>query len=317
MLPSLPPAGGEPTAADRLLWALTGWRNASPDQFAQACDCLLPPAEDGKARFQRARVRSALYALGHTAGSGGVGPVCVLPPRLAELPSAGMPRAVLAGARGPGTPAALAEACAAAGATLASHAQPDPLAPTRLLVEAADRDQLRETAGRLGITHQPYPAAYAALSAAPALAGQLRPLPWPRRAEPSWPRRDFDMASRSFRPPGAADPGSWRLSAYTNPRDQQLLHLLWDGDTASEVDRSWGRLAALAAAGLAALDYDPDARTATAAATAPLPGVLERPLALCSGVLAAVGPDRRQQYFVVPPALAAAVIERSSIATVR
>lgn len=274
---------------DVLLFAVSAWRRASRDQLRHACDWLSgPPADDrapALARHTRAAAVRALAALGHcdpTAEGG----LSTRPAYLTELPTAGPPQALVCGARTPGTRAAADAAAARAGARLSVDEQPQELAPARLLLTAPSRTSLRRAAEDLGMDYHASPGAWAALSSdRRTLHTHQQQLRWGAVPELNWVRRDFDTASCTFREPGSADTGSWRLSSYLDPVTQQARCLLWRGSQSAQTERDWGRYLALYHRRSTVLRYFHESRLARSPTTAPLPLPLARALALCTGLL--------------------------------
>lgn len=304
------PAGEGP--GDLLLFALSAWGQANLAHLRQACDSLSPPSAEGQvpalARHTRAAALRALAALGHCDPTPDGG-LRIKPAYLAELPSAGLPQALLCGARTPGTQPAATAAAARAGGRLSVDAQPLQLAPARLLLTGASRSALRQTAAALGMDYQPSPAAWTALSAdRETQQTQQEKLTWNATTELNWPRRDFDTGSCTFTAPEDADTGGWRLSSYLHPDTQQPRYMLWRGARSAQTDRYWGRYLALYHRRRTVLQYSPESRLAWSPTSAPLPLPLARALTQCSGLLpqsiehADIDPVRRYDIHQgVPP----------------
>lgn len=281
------------SAGERLLWILTGWETTSRDRFVRALAHVVAPGANGP--YDEHTAREWLVALGHCAQTNELG-VQVQAPQIVELPGAGSPVAVLCGARGPGTLQQLEDAAASCGVEVVAEGQAEHWAPDRIQLLADDRDQLREVAQRLGVRHQGYPVAFAELEQAPSLDEVLAQLSWSQRSEPSWPRRDFDVDRASFVPGRGPGGQANRLSEYTNPLDQQRVHLLWRGPEAAEIDRAWGRLAAFQDAGRSPLSFDSATRTASWPWTSPLPPGLHTAMVLSSGWAPVAEADGRRRY---------------------
>jgi len=279
---------------DLLLFAVSAWGQATRDQVRHACDWLGAPAGTGEAtplaRHTRAAALRALIALGHCNPTPDGG-LAALPAHLAELPRAGLPQALLCGARTPGTQPGAAGAAARAGAQLHVQAQPFRLAPARLLLTGASRRTLRQVAATLGLEYRPTPAAWAALSGdRETQQTQQEKLSWAASAELNWPRRDFDTDSCTFSSPQEGAGRDWRLSSYLHPDTQQPRYVLWKGERSAQTDRDWGRYLALYHRRRTVLGYSPEARTAWSPTSAPLPAPLARALAQCTGLLPASRP---------------------------
>lgn len=277
------------TPGDLLLFAVSAWGQATQEQVRHACDWLSAPAATGEAaalaRHTRAAALRALVALGHCdlTPDGGLRTV---PAHLDELPPAGLPQAVLCGARTPGTWPAAAGAAAQAGAQLSVRVQPFRLAPARLLLTGASRRTLRQVASALGMDYQPAPAAWAALSSdRETVQTQQERLRWGTSDELNWPRRDFDTTTCTFRSPTHDAGRDWRLSSYLHPDTQQPRHVLWRGARSAQTDRDWGRYLSIYHRHRTVVGYSLESRTAWSPTTAPLPMALARALTQCSGLL--------------------------------
>lgn len=280
-----------PTAdspGDLLLYAVSAWGQATQERFRGACDALATSTDPGRAlapaRHIRAAALRALLWLGHCAASDAG--VSVLPAHLAELPAAGLPQALLCGARGPHTLPAARAAAEQAGADLLVQPQVSSLGPARLLLTGPSRTALRAAASALGMEYRATPAAWATLSAdRDTLHSVQERLSWKQAPELNWPRRDFDTTTCTFREPGDGPPRPWRLSSYLHPNTQQVLCALWRGERSATVGRDWGRHLSLYHQNRTVLNCVPDSRIALSPASAPLPAALAQALTQCSGLL--------------------------------
>lgn len=283
------------TPGDLLLFAVSAWGQAAQEQVRHACDWLSAPAATGEAaalaRHTRAAALRALVALGHCDPTPDGG-LQALPAHLAELPPAGLPQAVLCGARTPGTQPAAATAAARAGAQLSVQTQPFRLAPARLLLTGASRCTLRQVASALGMDYQAAPAAWAALSSdRETVQTRQERLTWGTSAELNWPRRDFDTTTCTFSSPMQDAGRDWRLSSYLHPDTQQPRYVLWRGARSAQTDRDWGRHLSLYHRNRTVLQYSAASRLAWSPTTAPLPVALARALTQCTGLV----PSSRSQ----------------------
>lgn len=213
-------------------------------------------------------------------------PICIAPTVLSRLPLAGLPAATLCGSRGSDTAATLRRACSQFGnearvMTVGQRAAGG-YTPTALRVEVTNERLLEEVAATAGIQLAAHPPAWALLDYSASLADYEAQLFWTPDPDPSWPKKDFDAASLTFRSDRADGPV--RLSAFQDPLTRRQIHRLWRGDIAATVDRIWGRWLYLHAMGVQALSYDPQKQAVGVPATVSLPGLLGRALALFSGL---------------------------------
>lgn len=219
--------------------------------------------------------------------------VCIAPTALARLPLAGLPAATLCGSRGSGTAAALRSACSALGndarVITVSQRASGGYPPSAIRVEVTDERVLEAVAAASGIRYAAHPPAWALLHYSGSLADYEAQLLWTTDPDPVWPRKDFDAASLTFR--SERHDGPPRLSAFRDPLTGRQIHRLWRAGVAATVDRTWGRWLYLQEFGMQALRFHAQLQTVAVPATAPLPGLLGRALALFSGLAAQEAPD--------------------------
>jgi hypothetical protein len=283
-----------PKAADKLAYALSSCDSTTRQQYKRLFDRIyLADAAtlgfqlDDVARIRRETGRN-LEALGlcdFTYGEEDAIYPCE--PHFAVLPRAGLPAAVLTGARTPASVARIRALARTRRATvvLAASPQPEfPLLPSRILIQAATLDDLRDFATAAGVRLLDLPAAGVLLGHASDIGGYVESRTWrAHREEPTWKRDDFAVATLQFR--GTLDAAvALRLSQYTHPRfAHRREHVLIRGGTAAIVDRDWGKFAALAAAGLSVLRYDAARALLFVPVATPLPRILARAVVACSG----------------------------------
>jgi hypothetical protein len=317
-----------PEIGDALLFALSAWESCTWQAFRRAIDALqarslaaaspTPVAGEPEGRPYLDAAR-ALEALGHcdVAFDGENEMVFTAPSLLARLPLAGLPRAVLCGSRSPGTIEALREAARSCGEPVrvgsTSQARHHPFAPARIEVQATSEAAMRELAARLGVAYAPVPPAWSLVTVSGSVEEFLSTLEWSERPDLNWPSSDFDPARLRFA--GRAEPSlPLILRRYHDPVHRRPAFWIWQGSRSARVgDPSWGRYAVLAAAGRRALTYDPVTGSLEAPATVPLPRLLSRAAALCSGFVypstghpaqpAPRSPKRCHLYRDVPPDL--------------
>lgn len=274
-------------------------------------------------KFRRFQTRRALDALGHCDFAFNVsrGRVLVAPPVLARLPRSGLPEAVLAGSRSPRTIPRLREVAREHDALVSVESQKDlVLVPPRASVQTATVEDLREIATALRIEFTETPSAWALLHASASLDGEIAACHWQAETSLNWRRKDFDPTALQFT--GRQSPAEpARLVRYTDPKRQTRRHYLTRGGQRALIDREWGCYAVLQAYDLHVLAYDRRQFVMAVPASAPLPPLLARTLALCSGFAPSFlpahavswqGPERRgfDVYRLIPPHIAQEVASK-------
>ena len=289
-------------SGETLLFALTAWREVSLVQFRRLFDrtyvpCLVPgdTATYSPLRYQQSHAAAILDALGHCDMDATHDPprIVAAPQVLAGLPSAGLPRAVLCGGRGPDTVREVERAVKGNGAlriSVASQAGLVPYAPRRIEIQGNTVAELESVARDLGmIAGWPSPA-NSLIGASENLREYLDTLAWTQRPELDWPREDFDPERLRFVESRNWD-GDVRLSRYQDPVRKQFIHWLWRGVLSTQVSSEWGRWAILNTLGRQVLEYQPANGLLSIPGSLRLPRLVARALVLCSGWV----PGRRKR----------------------
>ncbi len=282
---------------DRLLYVISARSNLPWRKLRDAFDFLYEREAGDSApgdAINRARIECvrALDSLAHCEfdfSEGGYR-VYAAPAMLALLPRPGLPSAVLCGARSRNIEAELRAACRRAGAGVELSVSKQPtrthLVPARVVVAAGSIDRLALVASESGLSFTSVPPAWELLHVSASLADYTTSLDWTITDELNWQRRDFNHGLQHFAHPGIENVECrYRLSAYTNPVDGQRVHLLWDttSEKAARVDRDWGRYLLLQETGRNVLHYDSQRACFAAPINMPLPRLMARASALCSG----------------------------------
>lgn len=320
-----------PDLGDTLLYALSAKGDLSWRAFRSTFNSLAVHADVSgnvvieNSRFSRLATLKCLDELGHcdVAWAGGAARIMVAPPVLAALPLPGLPRAVVCGARAPQTLKDIREHVAGLSVSAAvraeRHTPARGVAPMRIEIMAASADELGDIATSVGISYAPVPPAWQLAELSGSLDEYLSSLQWTEDPEINWPRSDFHAESIGFGEP-AEFTGRLRLSRYTDPVGGSRRYYLRNGNLSNvEVEPDWGRFAVLADTGFNVLAYNEDAFTLSVPLYLPLPRLLARALALCSGKppalqcvgaspLLAANPWR--EYRSVPREVAAVVADK-------
>lgn len=280
---------------DTLLFALSAWKEASWATFKKAFDEIFSRSLVGEnfgdpeaIRYERGRAARLLGALGHceTQFAGGQGRLYVAPPVLVALPSPGLPRAVLCGARSPGTAPALRRASAgvrhATRIEVTSQSSRFPYAPSRVQAEGVTHESLRQLASIMGVSYVSLPSAWTIAQFSGGVGEYCEALDWSPLQELTWERADFDTGLLKFSPPSEESEGM-RLSRYQDPVRLRFLYRLYKDGLGAEVDVDWGRYALLREANVSAVAYDGSTAEVAVPQSVPLPPLLARACALCTG----------------------------------
>jgi hypothetical protein len=282
--------------SDVLLFILSVKREMTWAEFKKVYDYLytvqILPNEVGETsiHFSRNQTARALDLLGHCdfEFSKDLQRVYAAPPTLARLPRAGIPQAILAGARFPYTVQRMVEACKASNKrlTLVVNDQPSGcgLEPVRVIVQAEYAKDIVNLGCLMGIEFENEPPAWSILNFSASLDDYRGTLQWSRRRELNWRHKDFNFDSLSYTGKIQQETGT-RLSRYTDPVKNIPFHLLWKDDQCAEVDGDWGRYLALKEAGLNVICYDSQRFLFAVPRTTPLPRLVARALTFCSGYL--------------------------------
>ncbi len=269
--------------------------------------------------FKRSQTARGLDALGHCdfEFSKDVQRVLSAPPILSRLPETGLPKATLVGSRLPRTILRLQQLAkkSSGRVRIKLDRQPDDyvLAPLRVVVETDYVKDLSDFSESFGVKFENEPTAWSVINFSSSLSQYMVTLSWSRRRDLNWRRTDFNFDTLTYRRTQLQD-GSIRLSRYVDPTRNVDLYLLWKGDECAEVDRDWGRYAALQLAKLNVVRYNVDKFEFAIPSSVPLPKLIARALTLCSGFLPLVTPSTSKHlssssysasvYRGIPPAVA-------------
>jgi hypothetical protein len=279
---------------DRLLYVISARRRMPFASFRQVFDGLFPSTtccqKNGieRAFHTRQNTFRAMGALAHCDFAyGGTGSkVLVTSPALVRLPQAGLPQAILVGARSPATISRLEDECEELGGSTfvecKNQHEDMALTPCRVTIHAASASQITRFALKAGLHFDEEPVAWSLLCAVESLGSYIETLTWSNSREPNWDRMDFNPEKIRFEG-GVDGSGTCRLSYYQDSSGRGQIHLLWKGGNFARIDRDWGRYAVLNAEGVNVLAYDKQTQAMAIPVGAPLPGIFSRTLSLCSG----------------------------------
>lgn len=284
---------------DELLAVISARKRLSWRFFRDAFDTLhadalrTGTAVDSSAASARVRTTRLLSELGHVEvlPHAGSATICAAPSILARLPQVGLPRACLCGARSLHTTAELRNVAARFGKRLRVLVRKQPFsggyAPDAIELEATDVASLEEAATLAGVEFALAPPAWQLLGYSGSLAEYDAALDWNAEADPAWPRKDFDANTMTFRFGSVLTES--RLSVFQDPVTRRQIHRLWRSRRAATVDRDWGRWLHLRDLGRSVIRFSEARQELSVPVTVPLPALLGRSMALCTGL----APTRR------------------------
>lgn len=281
---------------DMLLFAISASRRISWDGFKKFFDSLHRKRLQAEGReddtylaLHRSQAIKVISSLAHVdvVWLDGEYELSVAPPMLASLPIVGLPRrAILCGARSPGTAALIKKACAAAGltSTIQSQAKLSPYAPSRIEVTGESETCIDALAQTLHIPYANVAPAWSLVNFVGSLNEYIESLHWVSEPELNWFREDFDPGSLRFGIPSSdTASNSVRLSRFKDPVRSVWRYRLHRDSQVAEVDVNWGRYAVLSTLNNRLLRYDNAKRTTHVPRGVPLPGLFSRALSLCTG----------------------------------
>jgi hypothetical protein len=232
---------------------------------------------------ERTRLVRMLDAFGHCEFDYNRRKVYVCQPILVGLPSIGLPRALLTGARSRTFIQELKTAIrnSDGSARMILRQQTHPLLPTAVIIESSEQGLIAEIAKNVNILYNPKIAAWEIINFAAGI--DKITTQFGERQAPNWQSQTFSVSLLKFAKQ-VKDEDGVRLVEYRNPVTQQLEHWLWNGELAAEIDRDWGRYISLADQGINVLIHDRAHNTLLVPEQVPLPRLFARALTLCSGM---------------------------------
>ncbi len=271
-----------------LLFIISGRGTMTWADYCEAVDFL---AADrlGESRLTSTRsgLLHCLEALGHCDShyNEGHSTIAVTPPALCRLPRAGLPIAVLTGARCLQTQQQLAEAAKTQGGavqiTVKRYAGPLGLLPDTVLVKSESAEALADFSTNLGLACPPIPPAWTFMNWCGTLEEYEANIDYRIPEQFNWARYDFCVSSLTF--VRTLSSSNHRFSRYLNPRTKLPMHVFFRDDSGAEVDLKWGRYLLLNAMGIMVTAYDEKRFRLCVPVTVPLPTIVARTVCLCSG----------------------------------
>ena len=304
----------------------------SIDKFNTSFNALCQPAgiPSKEVNLNNIRLQTIRYldSLGHCEFDFDKRHVFACPPAIIALPPYGLPKAVLTGAR---TPLMVRKMKGfvkgnrnSVSHTIKLQRSEHLLLPPAIYIEAVDHDHLQKVAQATQIgCHLTAPAAWSLVNFSAGIENVRYNLSYEDRTDLDWIKRTFSANILTFSKSHNTE-NVRGLVEYTNPKSQQKLHWIWEGNRAAEVDRDWGRYMILADEGADVLLYDKQRHQLAVPAYVPLPRFLARAATLCTGLAPATLHMGEQSiggvpaghpvdiYCAVPPPVATMISEKLS-----
>lgn len=210
-------------------------------------------------------------------------------PAFVLLPSYGLPKALLAGARTPLLIKRIKERVRNNKDKMMIHYVSQNTfefaMPTIVYIEAMDVDSIKGLAEECGIAaDMDRPVAWSLASFSASLDEVMKTANFRPFAEMSWRQRFFCIDKLAFSSQKSNSQESMRLVEYKNPINQQSRHFLINNESAAEVDRDWGRFIVLSNNEKQVILYNEKLQKLISPVTVPMPRLLSRAVALCTGL---------------------------------
>ena len=275
-----------------LIYAMSTSGSMNIDRFSELFRYVYYPAAsqnedqiDINAKQQTIRI---LDSLGYCEFDFDKRSVYMCRPSLVMIPSFGLPKALLAGARTPNLVKKLKTAVNSRRdkATLEyrQHSVNNAAIPATICIQATDKAVIQEIAEKAGISCDvTSPAAWRIADMSEAIDGIKNSLHFEKRVEPEWSKRTFNIKRLVFSGYAGED-SNLSLTEYLHPVTKQYNHWLWKDGNAAETGRDWGRYLALEYSGSDILMFDEKQFKLAVPVTVPLPCLLARAAGLCSGM---------------------------------
>ncbi len=277
---------------DRLLYSISsrGVMNVSffEDAFNALFSVIIKRQKEINYAALKLQTIRFLDALGHCEFDYEKRKIYICPPALILLPTSGLPKAVLTGARSPELLSRIKDFAKRYPDSVAYYyirqRNNYSLIPSAVYLEAIDKNYIEQVASAAGIKCETgEPAAWCIMNFSAGLDDMRGKIDYKERVDFNWPKRTFSLKTLAFDKFFKQNEGL-RFVEYTNPKDQQKLHWLWNGSAACEVDRDWGRYLILGSNNINIILYDEKRYLFAVPATVPLPRLIARALTLCTGL---------------------------------
>jgi len=274
--------------SEQLIYALSTLGETGLAKFNDIFKRLYPPTDDKdydyNMRYQTVRY---LESLGYCEFDYDQRRVFMCPPAFVLLPSFGLPKALLTGARTPKLVDRIKQSIKnKKGKAVFNRWRQkniDMNLPDATIIEAISFEVIKEIAEENNISlGEERPAAWDLANQSVSVDEIEDTLHFVNNAEINWERKDFDLRRLAFSDRHLNE--DYRLSQYINPINLQRKHWIWNKGIAADVERDWGRYIILKKSGKQILSYEKDAQELQVPLWVPLPCLLARAVTLCSGM---------------------------------
>ena len=296
--------------SEQLIYAMSTRTKLSLNQFYDMFKKVYLPrkvAENDDINVDiRLRVIRSLDSLGYCEFDFSERRVYMCPPSLVLLSQIGTPKTAFVGARTPSVLNRLKSAVRRQrGNALITHTQQGNAninIPGTILIDAVDKQVLDEISKEAGIRcYTDQPCSWKLANFSKSIEGIDGSLDYEQRQEPGWRRKIFMKDRLVFNDLQERNQEGYDLAEYKNPINHQLSHWIWNGTTAAEVERDWGRYILLFHNKRNVLLYDEKGCKLAVPVTVPLPCVFARALTMCSGMLPSSNKTAGTPVADIPP----------------
>lgn len=276
---------------NRLLFVISARGKMRWADYCDAIDFLSANKLSEERTSNLAAIRSGLLqcyeALGHcdTYYENGKSIITASPASLCRLPRAGLPVAVLTGARCLKTQEQLAEAANAQSGSIKiitkRYPGPHGLFPDTIKIQSESDKVLAAFTEKLGLRCPKIPPAWTFVNWCGTLLEYEKTLVYSIPENFGWTRYDFCVSTHMFQ--RTRSDSLPRLSKYLNPTTTLPMYVFFRDGSGAKVDRDWGRYLNLNARRITVAAYDERRYRLCIPVRIPLPSVISRAVCLCSG----------------------------------
>lgn len=276
--------------SNELVYALSTRGELNLKEFYQILNSIMLPVDHDYADIiinPREQVVRALDGLGYCLFDYNLGKVYVCPPGLIRLPSFGLPKALLVGARIPRTVENLKKAVKDEGeSALISIRSQAPIyseIPPTIYIEADTTETLQRISDACGMSSSlGFPASSMLATLSDSLEKVKSEMAFVPHNKEVQGLKFYNVEKMVFM---SSDPsGQSCLTDYKDELTNRHTHWYWNGTEAAAIERTWGIFAALSDNNKRVILYDRHNQLIAVPALTPLPPLLARSLYLSSGI---------------------------------
>jgi len=278
--------------SENLIYAMSTRGNITIDEFNSLFRMVYSPGVSDRQESIdvdiRSQFRRLLDSLGYCEFDFDTRRVYMCEPSLVLLPAFGLPKAVLVGARTPLLIKEINGAVKNCKDKMILHYIPQSTVdfnmPALVYIEAIDVESIKTLAAKCGLSvDMDKPAAWALANFCFSHESLRKSMQFVPFVELDWKKRNFDVNNLIFTSRGTVDQNQTLLIEYLNPITRQNRHVLRDNGVAAGVNKDWGRYMALSHSQKQVILYNEKMQKLIIPVTVPLPCILARAVALCTG----------------------------------